>query len=188
MAAFAHDCVDSLEQAPLASPAPPIVDIGVTKFPYFHDKAQAIAASDDYAAPPAAPPQQVYLIGFDTLVRILNPRYYPPTLTLTPLAPFLDRHRLRVTYRTDDVWGSHHQQDQYLSDLVQGKRDPEGAARGWAQHIELVQGRRDGEHPVSSTKVREAVANGVGDAWHALVPNAVLQCILRERLYQDSPR
>lgn len=62
----------------------PRIDIGVTKKPYFVDKAAAIEESRVYASPL----EQVHLTGFDTLIRILNP-------TLRPLEPFLTHHRLR---------------------------------------------------------------------------------------------
>ena len=73
-----------------------IVDVGVTKNPYFHHKAPAIAQSGEY--PPSTP--QVYLIGLDTLVRLLNPKYYLPATSISPLSSlFSHATRLRVTKR-----------------------------------------------------------------------------------------
>jgi nicotinamide-nucleotide adenylyltransferase len=160
----------------------PAIDIGVTKHPIFVDKASAISASGFY------PPNitQVHLTGFDTLIRILNPKYYPPTHTLAPLEPFLSKHRLRVTYRTDDNWGGKAEQEAYLKALADGDREAEGGRREWAERIELVEGRREGEEAVSSTRVREAVKSGDRDMLHKLVSNGVADWVLREGLYADA--
>jgi nicotinamide-nucleotide adenylyltransferase len=159
----------------------PAIDIGVTKHPIFVDKASAIEASGFY--PPDT--TQVHLTGYDTLIRILNPKYYPPTHTLAPLEPFLSKHRLRVTYRTDDDWGGRAEQEAYLKALADGERDAEGGRRDWAGRIELVEGRREGEEVVSSTRVREAVKSGDGDILRKLVSEGVADWVLQERLYAD---
>jgi nicotinamide-nucleotide adenylyltransferase len=160
---------------------PPPIDIGVTKHPFFIDKASAIAASGFY--PPDT--TQVHLVGYDTLIRILNPKYYPPTHTLAPLEPFLSRHRLRVTYRMGDDWGGRAEQAAYLKALTDGEMEAEGGRRGWAGRIELVEGRREGEEVVSSTRVRDAVKRGNGDMLRKLVSEGVADWVLQERLYAD---
>jgi nicotinamide-nucleotide adenylyltransferase len=160
----------------------PAIDIGVTKHPIFIDKASTISASGFY--PPGA--TQVHLTGFDTLIRILNPKYYPPTHELAPLNPFLSKHRLRVTYRTGDDWGGRAEQDAYLKALADGDREPEGGRREWAERIELVEGRDEGEEVVSSTRVREAVRNGDRDMLQKLVPEGVADWVLHEKLYTNN--
>jgi nicotinamide-nucleotide adenylyltransferase len=157
------------------------IDIALTTHPYFIDKASAIAASGAY------PPEttQVHLIGYDTLIRLLDPKYYPPTHTLAPLEPFLGKHRLRVTYRTDADWGSRERQERYLKSLAEGEREQEGGRREWAQRIELVEGRREGEEVVSSTRVREAAKKGDRDTLRKLVTEGVAEWIMQEKLYVD---
>lgn len=188
MAIFANDLREAYnsttsvtDPANEASGDQPAIDIGVTKHPYFIDKAAAISASGFY--PPNT--TQVYLTGFDTLIRILNPKYYPPTHTLDPLEPFLSKHRLRVTYRTDDEWGDRAAQEAYLKALGDGKREAEGGRREWAGKIELVEGRREGEEVVSSTRVREAAKAGDRDMLRKLVPDGVAAWVLQESLYKD---
>ena len=159
------------------------VDIGVTKLPYFMDKAQAIDSSGDYEAGTS----QVHLVGFDTLIRILDPKYYPPSHNLTPVVPFLEKHRLRVTYRTDDQWGARESQDSYLADIKDEKRDREGAKGEWVDEgrIVMVEGRREGEEIISSTRVREAVKREDEGLLRKLVTKGVADWILRERLYRN---
>ncbi|KAI9852874.1 MAG: hypothetical protein M1838_004433 [Thelocarpon superellum] len=186
MSALAHDCRQHLAHDAPPQAELPAVDVAVTTLPYFRDKAEAIATLPVYATTASAGPPQVHLIGYDTLIRILNPKYYPPHHNLEPLAPFLKRHRLRVTYRTDAAWGSLADQAQYVKDLAEGKREHEGGQRAWADRIELVAGRAEGEETVSSTKVRDAVARGDEETLHRLVTPGVSAWILSEQLYQSS--
>ncbi|CAG8907599.1 unnamed protein product [Penicillium salamii] len=81
MELFAHDLRARLAESPAyaasglthAIETLPLVDIGVTRNPYFVDKATAIETSDSY---PVAL-EQVHLTGYDTLIRIFNSKYYP---------------------------------------------------------------------------------------------------------------
>ncbi|KAI9368000.1 Nucleotidylyl transferase [Aspergillus egyptiacus] len=156
----------------------PVVDIGVIKKPYFVDKAVEIEAAGSY--PPSI--EQVHLTGYDTLIRIFNPKYYPPEHTLRPLEPFLSKHRLVVTMRPDSEWGGKAEQEAYLDDLAQGGRESEGGKREWAQRIRLVEGKKQGEPSVSSTRAREAIHSNPQDLdW--LVPSKVRDYILSERPY-----
>lgn len=158
------------------------VDVGVTTEPYFHDKAAAIDESKIYDPPP----EQVYLTGFDTLIRLLNPKYYPPEHTLAPLEPFLRRHRVRVTYRTGADWGEREVQGRYLRDLKEGRREHEGGKREWADRFELVEGRADGEEVVSSTRVRDAIKKGDKEALRGLVTEGVGEWIMQEKSYTEA--
>ena len=156
----------------------PAIDIGVTKKPYFIDKASAIEASGIYPAPL----EQVHLTGYDTLIRIFNAKYYPPEHTLAPLAPLFSQHRLRVTLRPSDEWGSREEQESFVQALARGDRENEGGRKEWAAKIQLVQGRKPGDEPVSSTRAREAIDSGSPDLeW--LVPDHVRQFLLEQKPY-----
>ncbi|CEL02668.1 Putative Cytidylyltransferase family protein (AFU_orthologue; AFUA_4G07310) [Aspergillus calidoustus] len=158
----------------------PVIDIGVTKKPYFVDKAAEIESAGIY-------PQgleQVHLIGYDTLIRIFNPKYYPPEHTLQPLEPFLSKHRLRVTMRPDSEWGSRAEQEAYLANIARGGRESEGAKPEWAQRIRLVEGKKPEEKSVSSTRAREAIRTKSQDLeW--LVPRDVQDFILTVQPYSE---
>jgi len=157
----------------------PRIDIGVTKEPYFIDKAAAITSSGIYKNNP----EQVHLIGYDTIVRLFNPKYYPPQHTLAPLEPFLQAHRLRMTYRPDADWGDPKAQEDFVKGIREGTLEEKGGKRAWADRIELVDGRKVGEEIVSSTKVREAVRKGDREALKMLVTEGVVDWILQEELY-----
>lgn len=158
----------------------PAVDIGVTKKPYFVDKASSIETSGCYPTPL----EQVHLTGYDTLIRIFNSKYYPPNCTLQPLSALFSQHRLRVTLRPSDEWGTREEQEGFLHALARGDREAEGGQREWAQKIQLVEGRAPGQPPVSSTKAREASQSAPADLdW--LVPDEVRHFVLSERPYSS---
>jgi nicotinamide-nucleotide adenylyltransferase len=186
MQIFASDLLATLpqSQSPSSSTEPPIgIDIGVTKLPYFIDKALAISQSSAY--PPST--TQVHLTGFDTLIRILDPKYYPPDMKLRALDGFLAQHRLRVAYRAGDQWGGKAAQDEYLRELELGEREKDGGKREWVTEgrIVMCDGREEGEEAVSSTRVREAVKRGDRELLDRLVTSGVAEWILEEGLYLE---
>jgi nicotinamide-nucleotide adenylyltransferase len=166
------------------------IDIAVTTEPYFHSKSRAIAECNFYkdtnskmAAKPGTNMKQVYLTGFDTLIRIFNPKYYPHNTMALALDPFFANSSLRVTMRTDDEWGDASEQRRYLEDLKNGKLHHLGGKTEWADMVEMAGGLEAGEVVISSTKVREAVRNRDWDALGKLVSEGVKEWIRHERLY-----
>ena len=167
-----------------------IVDVGVTKEARFIDKARILEAQEEYKNhdddDTAKLVEQIHLIGFDTLIRLLDTKYYPPKHTLEPLEDLFKKHRVRVTRRTDDAWGGREEQDQYVRKIDKGEMEPDGPRQEWAQRIDLVEGRKEGEEIVSSTKVREAAKAGDEEALKRLVTDGVAGWILDEKLYLEA--
>ena len=178
MKVFADQMQQEISQ-PNTSSENPAIDVGLTKEPYFHHKAAAIDESPVYSGNP----QQIHLIGFDTLIRIFNTKYYPPDHTFACLEPFLTHHRLRVTYRTDDEWGDRTAQEQYVRDIADGKREHEGGKRAWAKQIHMVEGKKQDEQPISSTRARRAAKDADWATLKTLVPSSVFDVIKSEHLY-----
>lgn len=176
MTLFAHELLFDLQQ----QGSSPSIDIGLIKQPYFHDKAAAVDGSKVYSGEP----QQVHLIGYDTLIRIFNAKYYPPDHSLCILQPFLSRHRLRAVYRADDKWGNRHEQNQYVQDIADGKRLAEGAQRAWAHHISLVEGINQDRGIISSTLARESAKSNPTQLDKYVMPT-VREWIMSERLYLE---
>lgn len=157
-----------------------VVDIALTKKPYFHDKAAAIDDSGVFQNPP----QQVHLAGFDTLIRIFDTKYYPPFYNFDPLDPFLTKHRLRITYRPDDGWGASWQQEKYVKDIREGWRESQGLKREWAGNIDIVEGKPDKEETVSSTKARNTAKAGGAELEKYVAPS-IREWIVSEGLYRS---
>lgn len=160
------------------------VDLAVTTEPYFHSKGSAIAASEFYSAHPARM-EQIYLTGFDTLIRIFDPKYYPNNSMRTALDPFLSYSSLRVTTRTDADWGDAAAQRAYLDNLRNGALEQEGGRKEWAAKIELVEGRKGGEEVISSTKIRDAVQREDWARLRELASDAITDWVREERLYRE---
>jgi len=175
MGVFAREVVARM---PVGKAEDVSVDVGVTKEPCFHGKARVVEESARYADPVSgAAPEQVLLVGFDTLTRLLDPSYYPPSYTLAPLAPLFARHRVRVTLRVG--YGERAEQEAYLGALARGEREGEGGRREWAGRIEGV----EGVEGVSSSGVREGVRGG-GKGWRGMVTGGVVGWIEGEGLYR----
>ncbi|KAM0428628.1 hypothetical protein ACHAPT_006991 [Fusarium lateritium] len=153
------------------------VDVAVTTMPFFHDKARAIVQSGFYGD---EQPTQTFLAGFDTLVRIFNPKYYGEGGMRRALGPFFEGARVRVTTRPDDTWGGVEEQRAWLTGAKLGEV---GGDDAWVGKVEVVEGDEGGEG-VSSSRVREVVRSGVGDL-DGLVGEEVRGWIEREALYRE---
>jgi nicotinamide-nucleotide adenylyltransferase len=181
---FGRDLLDSLQTSLANSSGLPSIDIGLTSQPYFIDKASSITRSNAYSL---ADVQQIHLTGYDTLIRIFEPKYYPPSHTLGPLAPFLSTHRLRVTMRPDDGWGGREEQEAFLRGLKEGALEAVGGKREWADQIELVEGCVDDEQgPVSSTRARQAAVAGDSEGLGKVVTESVKDYVLERSVYAES--
>jgi len=180
----------------------PIIDIGITKLPYFVDKASSIDASGVYEPPNSSTSsdvvEQIHLTGFDTLLRIFTPKYYPDhDPPLSALEPFLKHHRVRATIRVDPNSPSENLKDaqkdftttegqeKYLEDIKTGSLEDDGMKSEWAGQVELAMDESGEAEGVSSTKVRNAVKEGNWDVVRELVGTMVCDWIKEGRLYTD---
>ncbi len=172
------------------------IDIALSTEPYFTHKSTAIAESDFYLPGDTVSdkerPEQIILAGFDTLIRIFNPKYYgnPTESSQTPirqaLDPFFDRARLRITMRTDDEWGGKDEQLAYVESLASGGRlESMGGNREWAKRIDLVDGRAAGEDIVSSTVARQAAQQKDSERLTKTVPPQVKKWLEAADLYNE---
>jgi nicotinamide-nucleotide adenylyltransferase len=116
------------------------VDIGVTTKPYFPDKASAIEETYPGMG-------QVFLVGYDTLIRVFDAKYYPEGKMDSVVRPFLAKTSLRVTLRTDGKWGGKEEQEAFWQRLEAWQR----------KEVELVDGVGGA---VSSSRVRDKVCRG----------------------------
>jgi len=156
-----------------AFPVP--VDIALTKHARFLDKSR-----DLVEAYPEA--EQVYLTGYDTLIRLLDAKYYPTGME--SLRAFFERSRVVCTMR-DGGWGQMEEQRAYLESIKKGEREHEGCRREWAEMITLVEGKEEGKG-VSSTNVREAVKKRGEDALTRYLTKDVAEYIRERGLYTDA--
>lgn len=162
----------------------PGIDIGVTSQPYFHLKSSAIEGSGIYGDGDGSGPTHIHIIGYDTLIRLFDTKYYPPSHSLAVLAPFLARHRLRVHLRPGE-WGERERQDEWIGRLGggEGMLVRLGGRGEWVARMEVVEASEGRGVGVSSSRVRKAVREGEGV--EGLVTDGIRGYIEREGLYKE---
>ena len=106
------------------------VEVGVIKHARFLDKATALRK----AYPETG--EIVFLAGFDTLIRLFDPKYYGGTLA--PLAPFFENGNsiqccLRPIEGGCGDWKR--EQEIYLEEIREGKR---GCLREWGARVQML--------------------------------------------------
>lgn len=193
MQRFSGDILAELESDDPANPSNedvPVIDVGLTTEPYFNVKSQAIEESGYYhekdgnGKAVGGGPTHVHLIGYDTLIRLFDTKYYPPEQSLAVLGPFLEKHRLRVHLRLGE-WGEKEKQDEWIKGLGAGEGgkkgflEEKGGKKEWAERMEIVE-PREGEI-VSSSRVREE-AKRSGELG-GLVTESIFNYIEDEKLY-----
>lgn len=185
MTIFATDILESMKRT-RENFSVVSIDIGVTTAPYYTDKSVAIQEEGTDAYAPQT--KHVHLVGFDTLTRFFAAKYYsdfdPP---FSALNPYFDRgHRLRVTLRPDDAYGSVDDQQAFLAKLRDGEWEKEGAKRSWAEQIDMVPPNpRAG---VSSTKIRKSCKIGNWEEVGQLCTPGVAAWVQSEQLYEEDDR
>ncbi|KAK3298069.1 uncharacterized protein B0H64DRAFT_393765 [Chaetomium fimeti] len=207
MWAFAGDVQRSLQADPgeeqASSEVEPLsVDLGLSTAPYFYEKSAALAEGGFYNGERgmggSTETEQVFLVGYDALVRIFDPKYYgsfdpedqvstagtPPIRKA--LDPFFNRAKLRVTMRTGDEWGEADEQAAYVDDLLHaGGLSDIGGSTNWGSRIHMTEGRKPGEDVISSTYVRAAVKAGDSEQLNLMVTPEVRWWIEQESLYTE---
>ena len=162
------------------------VDVALSSRPYFHSKCELIARSGVYGD--AGAMEQVFLVGYDTLIRIFDAKYYSAERPMeASLGPFFERARLVVALRTGDKWGGEEEQRAYLAGLRDGGLERVGGRGEWIERVELLSAGGDSVEStaVSSTAVRNAVRDGDEAVLGILLGEGVRAWVLGEGLYRE---
>jgi nicotinamide-nucleotide adenylyltransferase len=142
--------------------------IALSKHARFVDKAKEI----EKAFP--ATKELIWLVGYDTLIRIVDKKYYTSSLE-DSLKGFLHKNRLVCAIRGDEV-----EQRAFVDKIRAGEIN--GVPASIADYITLIE-------PVgkeaSSTRARTASANGRVEEIRELVPEEIAEYIEKEQLYKD---
>ncbi|KAI5359907.1 putative nicotinate/nicotinamide nucleotide adenylyltransferase [Septoria linicola] len=185
MTVFAKDLQDSLKQDSQKFELIPI-DIGVTKLPYYTDKSRVIETEGQEWYPDK--PHHIHLVGYDTLTRFFGAKYYkefdPPFAALNPY--FDAGHRLRVTLRPDEEYGTVDTQKAFAKKLETGEMAKDGGKPEWAKQVELVP--PNAKAGVSSTKIRKAAKAGDWETVKQLCTPGVAEWVQQESLYEGDDR
>ena len=142
--------------------------VALSKHARFVDKAKEI----ERAFPSIK--ELVWLMGYDTLIRILDKKYYTGPLEES-LRGFLNRNRVVCAIRGDEV-----EERAFIEKIQAG--EVAGVPPVIADYITIID-------PVgkeaSSTRARTASAKGRADEVRQLVPGEIAEYIEKEQLYKD---
>ncbi|KAF2663680.1 Nucleotidylyl transferase [Microthyrium microscopicum] len=162
------------------------IDIGLTSAAYYTDKSPAISESGVYADECT----HVHMIGYDTLIRFLNPKYYekfdPP---LSALDPYFDAgHQIRVLLRANEDGNDEQElkaQKAYITKLAVADSTSRelGFKREWAQQIVSMEDIHAAG--ISSTRIREAVFLHKWEAVERLVTPGVFAWLHQHHIYDE---
>ncbi|KAK6203220.1 nicotinate-nucleotide adenylyltransferase [Scheffersomyces amazonensis] len=159
------------------------ISIGLTKHAKFVDKSISILNylhSDDFNCNYLSPHIKLtFLVGFDTLLRIFNPKYYLPDKLSTSLEEFMTSTDLFCLTRNNDEVADL-EQSKYVEDIKQGKHID--IPTHWSNNIFLI---NNGEKIslISSSNIRASVKSG-SDDWHNKVSSEIKDFIIKEKLYR----
>lgn len=114
----------------------------------------------------------LWLVGYDTLIRILDKKYYSGTLEES-LREFWQKNRLVCAIRGDESI-----ERAFVEKIRAGEVD--GVPVSWAEYIKIIEpvGKND-----SSTRARKASAEGRLKEVRQVVPEEIAAYIEREQLY-----
>ncbi|KAF3906982.1 hypothetical protein ABW21_db0204145 [Orbilia brochopaga] len=143
------------------------VDVGVTVSARFSDKCEDLQANG------YAHSRLIWIMGFDTLVRLLNTKYYAPMYTLAPVQDVLlaGNNRILVFGRPGDSFGDTEAQREYY-----------GTVDSWVMDQLDVLEANESTAGISSSAVRKAVAQG--EAVSGSICDSVSAFIQAEELYR----
>ena len=155
------------------------IGIGLTNHAKFVDKSVSIL---NYLHSNGVDKNKIkltFLVGFDTLTRILNPNYYLPDKLSTTLEEFMKQTDLFCLTRNDEHV-SHKEQNNYVLDIRNGKH--EHIPTHWSDNIVLLDNAGDEIGLISSSAIRASISAN-SDLWHDKVIPEVRDFIIKEKLY-----
>lgn len=162
------------------------VDVGLTKEPFYADKSATIDATTFYGSDVGNLQQHIHLVGYDTFIRLLDPKYYSANPPLSALSPFFGRHGLRIALRAADREEESRQKETWHS-LRRGDLDSQGAKGEWAQKIEITELGKESVG-VSSTAVRRACEHLDWNTAESLCTPRVTTWIRHQNIYVSESR
>ncbi|CDR41187.1 CYFA0S06e03466g1_1 [Cyberlindnera fabianii] len=122
-----------------------------------------------------------FLLGYDTLIRVFDNKYYRPTPTVVALDEFMSKTDLFALTRDDDSQHTADEQMEYLAKIKRGE-DPE-CRKEWGEQIFLVEGEPD-FLDISSSNIRKSIEMG-SQKWSALTFESIADYIRQCKPYTE---
>ncbi|KAI5969643.1 hypothetical protein CANMA_001306 [Candida margitis] len=167
----------------IAANFPITVAIGLTKQAMFVNKSLSILDYLDAQQQTIKPGFKLtFLIGFDTLIRILNPKYYLPDKLSISLEHFMKMTDLVCLTRHSETV-TINQQSVYVKEISLGKH--EEIPSHWSNNIFLLRNMNDKVATFSSSGIRQEILSG-NPGWEKQVLPEVAKYIIDKNLYKES--
>mmetsp|Transcript_2269 Transcript_2269/g.2212 ORF Transcript_2269/g.2212 Transcript_2269/m.2212 type:complete len:268 (+) Transcript_2269:614-1417(+) len=158
------------------------VKVGLTNHAKFVDKSNAICSyMNNYKQFSMSNIRLSFLVGFDTLIRILNPKYYVPNSLATALDGFFETSDLFCLTRSDDSI-SLEKQFEYLDSIASGNID--GVPKHWSSNIFLSHNESLELSKISSSSIRSNVSHH-NEEWFNKVTPDIKNYIVNEDIYKS---
>ncbi|CCC68981.1 hypothetical protein NCAS_0B08970 [Naumovozyma castellii] len=149
------------------------VSVGITIFGKFVDKDKVIM--ERFISNGSC--NAVYLVGFDTVVRIFDPKYYTPLLLKDALHTFMQRAEFCCLTRDGEV--NVESQLQFPIDILDGAYEPE-LPKDWGSKIHILS-NDDKYSSVSSSTARKEILDGTSiESLEGQVPKCILEYIFKQ--------
>lgn len=118
-----------------------------------------------------------YLVGFDTIVRILDPKYYLPQSLSDALGEFMHSTNFFCLTRNSDQ--EIEKQVRYCSDISRGLYEPT-IPRAWGKKIQ-IELNDEKYNSICSSHIRDLVLNGcTAEALEGQLPLPILKYVMKE--------
>lgn len=168
----------------IAANIPITVAIGLTKQAMFVNKSLSILDYLDAQEKKTIKPEfkLTFLIGFDTLIRILNPKYYLPDKLSVSLEHFMKMTDLVCLTRHSETV-TINQQLVYVKEISLGQH--EEIPSHWSKNIFLLRNMNEEVATFSSSGIRKEILLG-DQSWKKQVLPEVAKCIEENNLYKEN--
>lgn len=126
-----------------------------------------------------------FLLGFDTIIRFFDPKYYINKSIIESLNPFFQNSKIVVLLRDDksskmDIAN----QKQYLNDIIlKNQLNETKLPENWKG--KLLYGESQKEWNISSSGIRKEIANNISKDWESKVIPAIKDFIKDNSMYQE---
>jgi len=156
------------------------VSVALTKYAKFVDKSDVIREwvdgiiSKEYVGNLNKNIKFSFLVGFDTLIRVFDPKYYHPDGINEALGQFMKYNDFFCLTR-----GVDEDQRGYVQKIKNGEM---GLPRDWAEKIHLIEGDEKFLH-ISSSDIRKKIQLQQETGWENYVISSIVEFIKNEKLY-----
>lgn len=158
------------------------VKVGLTNHAKFVDKSEAICSyMKNYKQLSMSNIRLSFLVGYDTLIRILEPKYYLPDNLATALAGFFETSDLFCLTRSDGSISLEKQFD-YLDSISKG--NIQYIPKHWSSNIYLTHNESLELSKISSSSIRSNILND-NKKWFYKVTPDIKNYIVNEHIYKD---